>query len=50
MLPPDYFVNIGFGGAAAGGAGDITKVSHTFQPSGRCSFAHPRGAPPPKNF
>src|SRR5262249_50545187 len=35
-----YFVNIGFGGAAVGGAGDIAKVSHTFQPSGRWALSN----------
>ena len=34
-----YFVILGLGGGGAlvGAAGEITKVSHTFQPSGRCS-------------
>ena len=30
-------VILGFGGAAVGGAGESTKVSQAFQPSGRCS-------------
>ena len=34
-----YFVSIRVG-IAAGGAGEITKVSQIFQPSGRCSLAN----------
>ena len=32
-----YFVILGLGGGAGlGGAGEITKVTQVFQPSGRC--------------
>ena len=35
-----YFVNLGRGGVGVGAAGEITNVTHVFQPSGRFSAAN----------
>lgn len=40
-LPEPYFVIIRFGGAVGvGAAGEMTNVTHAFQPSGRFSAAN----------
>ena len=35
-----YFLIAGFTGGGGAAAGEIESVSHTFQPSGRCSAAN----------
>ena len=40
LRPPGYFVTMRRGGDGVGAAGEITNVTHVFQPSGRFSAAN----------